>query len=106
VLKGESHPIISLQADAALIEQGALYKAPQGILAPGVVESLKAAQANPDTPVEVKHAALRAVMAQVGQRYAYRLPDATARKDIEYYRDPAPHGQGRREPEFVLQDAG
>ncbi|KAF2452154.1 hypothetical protein P171DRAFT_426537 [Karstenula rhodostoma CBS 690.94] len=92
VLKGDSHPIISLQADAALIERGATYKAPQGLIAPSVIESLKAAQANPDTPVEVRHAALRAVMAQVGQRYRFRLPDATARKDIEYYRDPVHRG--------------
>ncbi|KAL5419300.1 hypothetical protein PMIN04_006993 [Paraphaeosphaeria minitans] len=96
VLKGESHPIISLKADVALIERGAAYKAPTGpptgLIPPSVIESLKAAQADPDTPVEVRHAALRAVMAQVGQRYPYRLPDATARKDIEYYRDPAHRG--------------
>ncbi|KAL1592872.1 YmL10 [Paraconiothyrium brasiliense] len=95
VLKGESHPIISLQADAGLIEQAAQYKTPNAstsILEPGVVETLKATKANPDAPVEVKNEALRAVMAQVSQRYKYRLPDATARKDIEYYRDPAHRG--------------
>lgn len=31
-------------------------------------------------------------MAQVGEKYKYRLPDATGRKDIEYYRDPAHRG--------------
>lgn len=31
-------------------------------------------------------------MRQVGQKYRYRLPDATGRKDIEYYRDPAHRG--------------
>lgn len=31
-------------------------------------------------------------MQRVGERYAYRLPDATARKDIEYYRDPKHRG--------------
>lgn len=32
------------------------------------------------------------MMRQVGQKYKYRLPDATGRKDIEYYRDPAHRG--------------
>lgn len=31
-------------------------------------------------------------MKAVGEKYKYRLPDATARKDIEYYRDPAHRG--------------
>lgn len=31
-------------------------------------------------------------MARLGDKYKYRLPDATARKDIEYYRDPAHRG--------------
>jgi large subunit ribosomal protein L15 len=31
-------------------------------------------------------------MRHVGQSYRYRLPDATGRKDIEYYRDPAHRG--------------
>jgi large subunit ribosomal protein L15 len=31
-------------------------------------------------------------MQQVGVKYRYRLPDATSRKDIEYYRDPAHRG--------------
>jgi large subunit ribosomal protein L15 len=31
-------------------------------------------------------------MAKVGEKYRYRLPDATGRKDIEYYRDPAHRG--------------
>ena len=42
--------------------------------------------------MEVKNEALRAVMAQVGAKYKYRLPDATSRRDIEYYRDPAHRG--------------
>lgn len=95
MLKGESHPIISLQADASLIDVGAQYKPPNashGVVASEVVENLKFAHANPDTPLEVKNEALRAVMAQVGAKYKYRLPDATARKDIEYYRDPAHRG--------------
>lgn len=35
---------------------------------------------------------MAAVMKQIGSKYKYRLPDATARKDIEYYRDPAHRG--------------
>lgn len=31
-------------------------------------------------------------MKEVGQKYKFRLPDATGRKDIEYYRDPAHRG--------------
>ena len=95
VLKGESHPFVSLQADAALIEQSVNYKPghnPASALTPGIVEQLKAAEADPAAPVEIKHAALRALMAHVGQTYQYRLPDATSRKDIEYYRDPAHRG--------------
>jgi large subunit ribosomal protein L15 len=33
-----------------------------------------------------------ALMKRLGDKYKYRLPDATARKDIEYYRDPAHRG--------------
>ncbi|KAK3209909.1 hypothetical protein GRF29_44g1037238 [Pseudopithomyces chartarum] len=95
VLSGLSHPVISLQADTNLIGKTAHYKPPhalKSILTTDVVENLKSAHANPDTPLEVKNEALRAVMAQVGASYKYRLPDATARKDIEYYRDPAHRG--------------
>lgn len=35
---------------------------------------------------------MAAIMQQVSEQYRYRLPDATARKDIEYYRDPAHRG--------------
>ena len=35
---------------------------------------------------------MAAVMKQIGSKYKYRLPDATGRKDIEYYRDPAHRG--------------
>lgn len=31
-------------------------------------------------------------MSQVLAKFKYRLPDATSRKDIEYYRDPAHRG--------------
>lgn len=95
VMKGESHPIISLRADTELIDQAAQYKLPhasKSILTSDVVENLKSANANPDTPIEVRNEALRAVMAQVSTKFKYRLPDATSRKDIEYYRDPAHRG--------------
>lgn len=31
-------------------------------------------------------------MRELSKSYKYRLPDATSRKDIEYYRDPAHRG--------------
>ncbi|KAH8724151.1 ribosomal protein L18e/L15P [Phaeosphaeriaceae sp. PMI808] len=36
--------------------------------------------------------ALASLMHRLSSKYKYRLPDATARKDIEYYRDPAHRG--------------
>lgn len=49
--------------------------------------------ATPDAPAEVKSAALMAVYEKVVRdKYKYRLPDATSRRDIEYYRDPAHRG--------------
>lgn len=56
------------------------------------IKALKAKLAASDTPAEAKQEALQAIMAKVGQKYKYRLPDATGRKDIEYYRDPAHRG--------------
>jgi large subunit ribosomal protein L15 len=32
------------------------------------------------------------ILKHVAKKYRYRLPDATGRKDIEYYRDPAHRG--------------
>jgi large subunit ribosomal protein L15 len=43
-------------------------------------------------PEAAKKEAMVALMKQLGTKYKYRLPDATARKDIEYYRDPAHRG--------------
>ncbi|KAF2710083.1 ribosomal protein L15 [Pleomassaria siparia CBS 279.74] len=88
VLRGDSHPAISLQADAELLAR-AVNPAKLG---KAVVAPLQAAIEAPDTPEEVKIAAMKAVLAKVGERYKYRLPDATSRKDIEYYRDPAHRG--------------
>ncbi|KAF2250763.1 ribosomal protein L15 [Trematosphaeria pertusa] len=87
VLKGDSHPVISLQSDAELVARAA-----SSLISSSVLESLQKALASPDTPQEAKHEAVSAVMKAVGEKYKYRLPDATARKDIEYYRDPAHRG--------------
>ena len=62
------------------------------VVSPGAVEALTKAMKTTGTPQEVKNEALAAVMKQVGEKYKYRLPDATGRKDIEYYRDPAHRG--------------
>lgn len=88
VLRGDSHPVISLQADPELIAR----VTDDSIVSSSVVEALTKAMSTPDTPIEIKNEALSAVMKQVGDRYRYRLPDATGRKDIEYYRDPAHRG--------------
>ncbi|KAF2000803.1 ribosomal protein L15 [Amniculicola lignicola CBS 123094] len=88
VLKGESHPTVSLQADPALVTRTVVSTAHYA----SALQALKAAVASPETPPEITNEALRAVMAKVTENYKYRLPDATGRKDIEYYRDPAHRG--------------
>ena len=85
VLRGDSHPTISLDASASLISAAA-SSAPSLIASP-ILSALAAATAPAD-----RKEALGAVMRQLGQKYKYRLPDATGRKDIEYYRDPAHRG--------------
>ena len=63
--------------------------------ASAALSALHASTPSPTADAEsekARIAALRAVMAQVGEKYRYRLPDATGRKDIEYYRDPAHRG--------------
>ncbi|KAF2865433.1 ribosomal protein L18e/L15P [Massariosphaeria phaeospora] len=85
VLKGESHPTISLQADTALISRTARSY-------PVVSSPILASLVSSATPEEAKTEAVSAVIRQVGLKYKYRLPDATSRKDIEYYRDPAHRG--------------
>jgi large subunit ribosomal protein L15 len=84
VLGRHSHPAISLQADPSLVSRAA--NSSLGI------QSLTASLESPDTPEDAKSEVLRAIMAKVGEKYRYRLPDATSRKDIEYYRDPAHRG--------------
>ncbi|KAF2262985.1 ribosomal protein L15 [Lojkania enalia] len=72
VLRGLSHPFVSLQAPPSLLASA---------LPP---ETLSAAS----KPVEILDSAVQVVLSQ----YKYRLPDATGRKDIEYYRDAAHRG--------------
>jgi len=91
VLRGESHPTISLLANADLILKGA------GTTLPSEILSTLEASLAPPKPGQTKsqklsNEALRAVMDTVKEKYKYRLPDATGRKDIEYYRDPAHRG--------------
>lgn len=42
--------------------------------------------------VQARKDSLGSLAEQISKNYKYRLPDATARKDIEYYRDPAHRG--------------
>ncbi|KAI8943058.1 hypothetical protein NX059_001094 [Plenodomus lindquistii] len=83
VLRGDSHPAISIQASPDLVTLAA--QKPAFIDSP-ILSSLQSATA------DAKKEAMALVMRKVGQKYRYRLPDATARKDIEYYRDPAHRG--------------
>jgi large subunit ribosomal protein L15 len=88
VLRGESHPVISLRSDAEFIARAASDFA----VSSPILQALSKASSSPDALVQAKNEALTAVMKKVGEKYKYRLPDATARKDIEYYRDPAHRG--------------
>lgn len=83
VLRGDSHPAISLQASPELVTLAAQNSA---IVSSPVLSSLQSATA------DANRTAMAAVLREVGQKYKYRLPDATARKDIEYYRDSAHRG--------------
>lgn len=83
VLRGDSHPAISLQASSTLVALAATHPA---VISSPILSALQSASA------DTTKAAMAAVLKQVGQKYKYRLPDATGRKDIEYYRDPAHRG--------------
>ena len=85
VLRGDSHPVISLDASPSLITSAAA-STPDLIPSP-ILSALTAATAEQD-----RKEALAAVFRQIATKYKYRLPDATGRKDIEYYRDPAHRG--------------
>lgn len=85
VLRGDSHPVVSLDASPSLISLAA-SSTPDLIPSP-ILSALSAS-----TDASQRKEALGAVMRQVSTKYKYRLPDATGRKDIEYYRDPAHRG--------------
>lgn len=85
MLRGDSHPVVSLDASADLITSS-LATTPKLIPSP-ILSAL-----NASTAPEDRKQALAAVMRQLSTKYKYRLPDATGRKDIEYYRDPAHRG--------------
>ncbi|KAF2276801.1 ribosomal protein L15 [Westerdykella ornata] len=87
VLRGESHPAISLLCSPELVTRAA-----NSAILSALEADSKAALTACDVPEEVKNEALRAVMEKVRETYKYRLPDATGRTDIEYYRDPAHRG--------------
>ena len=80
VLRGETHPTISLQAPPSLV---ALTSQTPAVKIPSPILSALQTAAE-----DKKREAMTAVMKQVADKYKYRLPDATSRKDIEYYRDP------------------
>lgn len=85
VLRGDSHPAVSLDASADLISLA--VSATPGLIPSPILSALTSA-----TEVAQRKEALGAVMRQLNTKYKYRLPDATGRKDIEYYRDPAHRG--------------
>ncbi|KAF1927782.1 50S ribosomal subunit protein L15 [Didymella exigua CBS 183.55] len=85
VLRGDSHPVVSLDASPDLIS---LAASTSPTLIPSPILSALASS----TDASQRKEALGAVMRQVSAKYKYRLPDATGRKDIEYYRDPAHRG--------------
>jgi|TARA_R110002003_G_scaffold61_2_gene5535 large subunit ribosomal protein L15 len=86
VLRGDSHPTVSLQASTDLISLAST--ATPALINSPILSQLQSATASD----AAKKEAMAALMKQLGAQYKYRLPDATARKDIEYYRDPAHRG--------------
>ena len=81
---GESHPTISLQSDAELMVRAVPADSS---------EELRRVLAAKDVSEDAKSGVLQEVYQRVVRdRYKYRLPDATSRRDIEYYRDPAHRG--------------
>jgi large subunit ribosomal protein L15 len=82
VLRGDSHPTISLQASPTLLQLATST--------PTLAPHKSRLEAAADDAA--KKDAMLALMKRLGQTYKYRLPDATSRKDIEYYRDPAHRG--------------
>jgi large subunit ribosomal protein L15 len=90
VLRGTSHPVISISSPTSLIVE---YAKQSRIVSPKTVKALEvASEAATPEATAARNEALAAVMSQLHAKYKYRLPDATSRKDIEYYRDPAHRG--------------
>lgn len=85
VLRRDSHPLISLQSPPSLLNLAAVSN--PHLLPSPILASLKSA-----TDEAAKKEAMTALFAKLGTKYKFRLPDATSRKDIEYYRDPAHRG--------------
>jgi len=79
VLRGDTHPTVSLQAPIDLIASALPATSP-------TTSPILASLATD------KKVAMATLMEQIGKKYKFRLPDATSRKDIEYYRDPAHRG--------------
>jgi large subunit ribosomal protein L15 len=77
VLRGDTHPTISLQASPDLV--ALTGRLPAAKIPSPILSALQTASE------EKKNEAMAAVMKQIGSKYKYRLPDATGRKDIEYY---------------------
>lgn len=84
VLRGDTHPVISLQASPNLVTLAGHI--PAAKIPSPILTALQTAAS------DQKNEVMAQVMKQIGSKYKYRLPDATARKDIEYYRDPAHRG--------------
>ncbi|EDU42835.1 50S ribosomal subunit protein L15 [Pyrenophora tritici-repentis Pt-1C-BFP] len=84
VLRGETHPVISLQASPDLVALAG--RIPAAKIPSPILTALQTAAE------DKKNEVMAQVMKQIGSKYKYRLSDATARKDIEYYRDPAHRG--------------
>lgn len=87
VLRGDSHPLISLDAPTSLISLSA--SSTPSLLPSPILSALTSSSTADDAG---RKTALGAVMRALAEKYKYRLPDATGRKDIEYYRDPAHRG--------------
>jgi large subunit ribosomal protein L15 len=86
VLRRDSHPLISLQSPPSLLNLAAISS--PNLLSSPILSTLLSATADE----AAKKEAMVALMRKMSTKYKYRLPDATARKDIEYYRDPAHRG--------------
>lgn len=99
IRKGKMDPIFSLQSARALEttkESDASESEPKETEASKTttngLATIHATFAEMDSRVPAAPVAPFANLAFPQRQYQYRLPDATSRKDIEYYRDPAHRG--------------